>query len=272
MDSTLFEEWVRELDVKFLKEKRKVVLIIDNCPAHPAIGNLTNVKLIFLPPNTTSVSQPMDQGVIRCLKAHYRRRLVRRMLQCLDKGKDLPKISILQALQILVASWNDVTEATIVNYFKKAKISEQTQTDALEDSDDPFTALEEELSELRKADPMLIPVEITAAELVGTDSDLITTEAPTTDKEITGSVNLEEDGINDEDNDNDGGEEICDDPVVKPTVYEVSSALEALKNACLFSIKWHEMQRFWQQFESLYSHSLATSRKQTDITSFFQEK
>ena len=95
MDSTLFEQWVRELDVKFLKEKRKVVLIIDNCPAHPTICNLTNVKLIFLPPNTTSVSQPMDQGVIRCLKTHYRRRLVRRMLQCLDKGKDLPKISIL---------------------------------------------------------------------------------------------------------------------------------------------------------------------------------
>ena len=120
--------------------------------------------------------------------------------------------------------------------------------------DDPFKALKEELSELRKADSMLIPVEITAAELVGTDSDLITTEAPTTDKEIMESVNLEEDGIHDEENDNDGGEEICDDPVVKPTVYEVSSALEVLKNACLFSIKGHEMQRVLQQFESLYGN------------------
>ena len=34
MDSTLFEEWVRELDVKFQKENRKNALIIDNCPAH----------------------------------------------------------------------------------------------------------------------------------------------------------------------------------------------------------------------------------------------
>ena len=62
MDSTLFEEWIRELDVKFHKENRTIALIIDNCPAHPTIGGLSNVRLIFLPPNTTSVSQPMDKG------------------------------------------------------------------------------------------------------------------------------------------------------------------------------------------------------------------
>ena len=84
MDSALFEEWVHELDGKFLRENRKIALIIDNCPAHPTIGNLSNVRLIFLPPNTTSVSQPTDQGVIKCLKAHYRRRLVRLMIQRLD--------------------------------------------------------------------------------------------------------------------------------------------------------------------------------------------
>ena len=64
MDSTLFEEWVRELFqnsfVKFQKENRKIALVIDNCPAHSTIADLSNVKLIFLPPNTTSVSQPMN--------------------------------------------------------------------------------------------------------------------------------------------------------------------------------------------------------------------
>ena len=72
MDSTFFEEWVRKLDVKFQKENQKIALIIDNCPAHPSIADLSNVKLIFLPPNRTSVSEPMDQGVIKCLKAFYR--------------------------------------------------------------------------------------------------------------------------------------------------------------------------------------------------------
>ena len=38
MDSALFKEWVRELNVKFLRENRKIALIIDNCPAHPTIA------------------------------------------------------------------------------------------------------------------------------------------------------------------------------------------------------------------------------------------
>ena len=99
MDSTLFEEWFRGLD----------------CPAHSTIADLSNVKLIFLPPNTISVSQPTDQGVTKCLKAFYRRRLVNLMIKRLEQGQDLPKISILRALQLLVASWNDVTKTTIVN-------------------------------------------------------------------------------------------------------------------------------------------------------------
>ena len=142
MDSALFEEWVCEIDGKFLRENRKIALIFNNCPAHPAIGKLSNVRLIFLPPNTTCVFQPMDQGVIKCLKAHYRKRLVRLMIQCLDQGQDFPpKISILLALQLLVASWNSVGKAIIVNCFWKAKISAEQQVDALEDSDAPFKAL-----------------------------------------------------------------------------------------------------------------------------------
>ena len=92
MDSTLFEEWVRELDVKFQKENRKIALTINNCPAHPTIVDLSNVKLIFLPPNTTSISQLMDQGVIKYRKAFYRRRLVNLMIKRLEQGQDLPKI------------------------------------------------------------------------------------------------------------------------------------------------------------------------------------
>ena len=72
MNSDLFEEWVHELDRKFEQQNRKVVLIIDNCPGHPAIGGLKAIQLCFLPPNTTAVTQPMDQGVIRSLKAKYR--------------------------------------------------------------------------------------------------------------------------------------------------------------------------------------------------------
>ena len=74
IDSTLLEELVRELDSQFEKENRKIALIIDNCTAHPEIGGLKAIDFFFLPPNTTSALQPMDQRVIRSLKVRYRKK------------------------------------------------------------------------------------------------------------------------------------------------------------------------------------------------------
>ena len=98
MDSQIFEEWVRKLDRTFWMEGRKIALLIDNCPAQPSVSILTNVQLVFLPPNTTSVLQPMDLGVIRSLKTHYRGRVVRRLCRPSDKMKTLPKIFILTSI------------------------------------------------------------------------------------------------------------------------------------------------------------------------------
>ena len=94
MDSQIFEEWVRKLDRTFRMEGSKIALLIDNCPAHPSVSDLTNVQLVFLPPDTNSVLEPMDQGVIRSLKAHYRGRVVCWPCTALDKTKQLPNTSI----------------------------------------------------------------------------------------------------------------------------------------------------------------------------------
>ena len=77
MSSFLFDEWVKELDRKFEKKHRKIVLIVDNCTAHPIIDGLKSIELVFLPPNTTSKTQAMDQGVIRSLKAKYCRNIIK---------------------------------------------------------------------------------------------------------------------------------------------------------------------------------------------------
>jgi len=55
------------------REQRNVLLFVDNCPPHPKITGLKAINLVFTPPNTTSVLQPMDQGIIRCFKFHYRK-------------------------------------------------------------------------------------------------------------------------------------------------------------------------------------------------------
>ena len=95
MDSVLFDEWIREMDTKFTKQKKKLVPIIDNCPAYPTIDNLKYIELIFLLPNTTSKLQPMDQGVKRSLKAYYKALGLQRLVVAIDKGKDLLVFSIL---------------------------------------------------------------------------------------------------------------------------------------------------------------------------------
>ena len=76
MTGVLFDECVRKVDSSFRDQSRKVTLLTDNCPAHPEIKNFTNINLVFLPQHTTSVLQPMDEGVIRSLKAHYRKKVV----------------------------------------------------------------------------------------------------------------------------------------------------------------------------------------------------
>lgn len=72
MTGAIFEKELMQWDHELEKQKRRILLLVDNCPAHPKIQNLQNITLAFLPPNSTSVLQPMDQGVIRSLKAFYR--------------------------------------------------------------------------------------------------------------------------------------------------------------------------------------------------------
>ena len=94
------------------------------------------------------MSQPIDQGVIRCLKVYYRKQLVKLILRSLNSNKTLPKVSLLTALQLLVSAWNEASQTTVVNRFKKVKISVKDQTIAVNDEDDPFKEINENLKEL----------------------------------------------------------------------------------------------------------------------------
>ena len=57
----------------------KAVLLLDNCSAHPDESELVSSggKIIakYLPPNVTSLIQPMDQGVLESLKWIYKRKI-----------------------------------------------------------------------------------------------------------------------------------------------------------------------------------------------------
>jgi hypothetical protein len=61
----------------------------------------------------------MDQGIIQNLKVHYRKRLLRRRISGIDSGTEF-SFNLLDAVFLLQRAWNEVTETTIANCFRKA--------------------------------------------------------------------------------------------------------------------------------------------------------
>lgn len=104
------------------KQKKKILLFLDNAPVHPSDIQLQNITLKFFPANTTSHIQPLDQGVIRAFKAHYRRHLIQHIIAnaATAYSADDVVITALDAICWIESSWKSVTEATIRNTFRKA--------------------------------------------------------------------------------------------------------------------------------------------------------
>ena len=63
MTSEVFGQCVRDFDAIVIFEGKHVALLLDNAPCHPNM-HLTNVKLVFLPANTTTGTHPSDAGII----------------------------------------------------------------------------------------------------------------------------------------------------------------------------------------------------------------
>ena len=106
------------------QQNRHVLLLLDNAPSHPKL-TLNNVTLQFLPANTTSKSQPMDEGIIQALKLRYRRRQLKKTIMKMNtnktlNGSDLLKqISVLDAIYWISNSWNVLDNSTIQKCFKR---------------------------------------------------------------------------------------------------------------------------------------------------------
>ena len=94
MNSDIMETVLKRLDQKMKIEKRKVLLFLDNATCHPETlqGCLENIKLVFLPKNTTSRLQPLDAGIIRNFKQKYRKLLLRYVVSRINEGKTASQI------------------------------------------------------------------------------------------------------------------------------------------------------------------------------------
>jgi hypothetical protein len=103
-------------------KNRKILLLVDNCPAHPHIQDLSNIKLVFLPPNATSVLQPVDMGIIKSFKGCFRRFLVLQLIDRRERGLH-DNVSLLDSTRLMKDAWDTVTPATVINCFRKSGLS-----------------------------------------------------------------------------------------------------------------------------------------------------
>ena len=137
-------------------EKRSVILFIDNAGCHPedVVGKYSNIKVVFLPANTTSKLQPLDLGIIKNFKCHYRRLLLRFILakieSCTTATEVASSINVLNAIHWIAQAWKEVKPETIAKCFRKAGMLTEEMNVRVIDDTDPFADIEgsEGLAEL----------------------------------------------------------------------------------------------------------------------------
>lgn len=138
MNTRLMIEWLMAFDAHIGIRKvfsgepveKKVILLMDNFSAHKRAAEfcsssspLLHTNVSFLPPNTKSALQPLDQGIIKSFKDEYSDRLGTFVLDELDDGrKDLRRMNLFKAVQWTVKSWEFITQSTIRNSWNHSRI------------------------------------------------------------------------------------------------------------------------------------------------------
>lgn len=112
---------------------RRIVLLMDNLKAHQAGIDQQpppdNIQIQYLPTNSTSIYQPLDQGIIRQFKRAYKKHWMSFMISCYEHGSDPVQDTNLHfAVRWASQAWlNDLSSQTIYRCFRRARIQSEQQ-------------------------------------------------------------------------------------------------------------------------------------------------
>ena len=143
---------LRKLNQRLSDKSRKIGLFMDNAGYHPEDikDSLNNIKSIFLPANTTLMLQPLDLGIIKNFKVHYRTHLLRFVISkietCTTASEVTKSINILHAIRWVAQAWEAVKPKMC---FRKGGVLDESfavpscpceKSDAFKDEDEVDTS------------------------------------------------------------------------------------------------------------------------------------
>uniref|UniRef100_A0A673UP80 Tigger transposable element derived 7 n=1 Tax=Suricata suricatta TaxID=37032 RepID=A0A673UP80_SURSU len=138
--------------LRFHEEDVRALLLLDSSPVHPSTESLTSedgrIKCMFFPRNTSTLIQPMNQGVISSCKRLYRWKQLEESLVIFEESEDeqdkgekgVSKIKIYNIKSAIfnwARSWDEVKQITIVNAWENLLYKKEPEYDlqSLEDGD-----------------------------------------------------------------------------------------------------------------------------------------
>jgi hypothetical protein len=140
MRQDVFANWLRRFHADIITRSpgRKVLLLLDNAPGHLIIKHpgfleeIPNIKIITLPKNSTSLTQPLDAGIIAVFKHYYQDFLaLSTMAHRVQHPNRSGHIDNKTAWKHIVQAWNLVKPESIRHCFNHVPLFNERQKAAL---------------------------------------------------------------------------------------------------------------------------------------------
>ena len=170
-------------------------------------------------------------------------------------------------MKYFVSSWNVVSKETITCCLKKSNISQSNQQRAVNDYDDSFESVQEDLEKLPELDNDAIQPNLWPESFAYLDSEVVSSASFSNDDDIIAKIIK---GENEESEDNEDDEERT--PPTCLSSNEVEDALEMLQDLSMFSTPGDKSPSFVLNIESLLVREQIDNLKQSVITDFFKTR
>ena len=260
MTGDIHDRIMTKLNNQMREAGRKILYVCDNASCHKD-GSYSNIKFLLLPPNATSILQPLDQGIILSIKRRYKMKLAEKYLAFVESKKDavqhLKQLDVVAATNMISQAWRETSSTIIKNCFKKASFI-HPELGPEPEPEEPLVAPHPHM--WNKVEDWL---EMNFEQFVA-DEPSASTTAPMTDEEIVELIHTEND-VPEEDS-----EDEEDDIVHTNMIKSTTEFLSVIDQQKAFLSRNKLPIDAVEQLESLVlGNQLSLCCKQKEVTDYF---